>query len=101
MQGMPENYENPQLLSVQILENQAYVVGEPLGFQDLNSKNKQMLVAALEAFPGTLPDLDMVIQGSDWIPKGQNSSGQLNQVWISQNPMDKISCIVLDSGTFI
>ena len=65
-------------LHVQILENQAYIVGETPGFQNLNLRNKQMLASVLDAFPGHLPDVDFVIQGSDWIPINLNNSGQLD-----------------------
>ncbi|KAK9819294.1 hypothetical protein WJX74_001805 [Apatococcus lobatus] len=60
---------------VQILDNQAYIVGETQGYQDLNLKNKRMLASVLQAFPGALPDVDFVVQGSDWIPANLNNSG--------------------------
>ncbi len=63
-------------VAVQILDNRAYIVGESPGFQYLNLRNKQMLASVLEAFPGTLPDVDFVIQGSDWIPPSLNDTGR-------------------------
>lgn len=65
---------------VQILNNQAYVVGETSGFKLLNLRNKQMLASVLDAFPGNLPDVDFVIQGSDWIPANLNNSGQFQRL---------------------
>ena len=59
-------------VELQILDNQAYIVGETKGYHDLKMRNKRMLASVMAA---NLPNVDFVIQGSDWLPKARNSSG--------------------------
>ncbi|KAK9864491.1 hypothetical protein WJX84_003297 [Apatococcus fuscideae] len=59
---------------VQIIDNQVYIAGETEGFHDLNLRNKKILASVIGAFPDSLPDVDFVFQGSDWMPPNSNGT---------------------------
>ena len=57
---------------MQILDNQIYIIGELPGFADLNLRNKKILALLAARFPDDLPDVDFIIQNSDWLPPNFN-----------------------------
>lgn len=63
---------------MQILDNQIYIVGELPGFADLNLRNKKILALLAARFPDDLPDVDFVIQNSDWFPPNFNGKQLYN-----------------------
>ncbi|KAK9831221.1 hypothetical protein WJX74_008187 [Apatococcus lobatus] len=65
---------NLQSFRVQILDNQIYIVGELPGFADLNLRNKKILALLAARYPDDLPDVDFIIQNSDWFPPNFNGS---------------------------
>ncbi|KAK9862578.1 hypothetical protein WJX84_011176 [Apatococcus fuscideae] len=65
---------NLQSFRVQILDNQIYIAGELPGFRDLNLRNKRILALLASHYPDDLPDVDFVIQNSDWLPPNFNGS---------------------------
>ncbi len=60
------------LALLQIIDGQWYIVGETHNFLTIHLKTKQVLADFAARYKGRLPDVDFVLQTSDWLPPAFN-----------------------------
>lgn len=64
-----------ELMWMQIIDGEWYIVGETHNFLTIHLKTKQVLADFAARYKGRLPDVDFVVQTSDWLPPAFNGEG--------------------------
>ncbi|KAK9847650.1 hypothetical protein WJX84_009110 [Apatococcus fuscideae] len=65
---------NVQGFRVQIIDGEWFIAGETHNFLTIHLKTKQVLADFAARYKGRLPDVDFVLQTSDWLPPAYNGT---------------------------
>ena len=59
---------------MQIIDGEWYIAGETHNFLTIHLRTKQVLADFAARYKGRLPDVDFVLQTSDWLPPSFNGT---------------------------